>query len=882
MSQWDSLIASAGQKYNVDPQLIASIVKTESSGNPNAYNAEYGARGLGQQIPATAKALGIDPKDPAQSIEGVAKLLNENLNRYGSPEQAVLAYHGGTDQANWGPKTQDYLRKVSANYGAPTVAKTSAAPAATPDAFEEMFGPRPTAAAQAPAAAAPDADPFEAMFGPRPSAAAPAAQAQAAPAQPSEQPGLIEDAAKGFMGYAKDAINPEIIGAGAVEGFNRGTDWMAEKLAQGLDASGLAGYLKSKGIDSGTYEEQVAANKARRAAYDATGNSDKLAGKIAQLGGEMAPTAGALGAAGNVLKAGGNAVLSGMRGTEALSGLAPAAQGFGNFVSGNGGLLSRTLNGGLQGAGAGALMSGGGGDVNENMALGAVLGGASVPVISGLQAVGSKIASAPIFNPVKRAAVSASDVAPKVEEVMTNFANAMAKEGTDIGQMPASTLLDIRTQVTDALRTGKTIDPAAIARKMEFESVGIKPTLGQITRDPTQFATERNMRGIQGAGEPLANRFNEQNSQLNTLIGNLGGKNAVEGDIAGSNLINRLQGLDKPKAAAVSEAYNAARDATGRYAPLDVPTFSQNANSALDEQMLGRFLPDQVKGLLNDVSSGKIPLNVNTAVQLDSVMSEAQRAAMRQGDKAVAKAVGVVRDSLNSAPIEEGAGQAAKAQFDAARKLAAQRFSEIDGAPALKAALDGASPDKFVQKYIISGDTPGVSALGKYMQNDPESLQVARQQIAGYLQSKGFGANSAGDNQFSQAAYNKALGSIGTSKLNAFFSPEEVAQFKSIGKVGAYINSQPAGSAVNNSNTAGALMNIMGNTLSGIGKLPGVNILRDSARTFSNEMAASKALGANMKPVPIAPGEYNSLLNLLAPVNATGSSGETKAGRKEK
>lgn len=252
-------------------------------------------------------------------------------------------------------------------------------------------------------------------------------------------------------------------------------------------------------------------------------------------------------------------------------------------------------------------------------------------------------------------------------------------------------------------------------------------------------------------------------------------------------------------------------------------------------------------------------------------MSAAQRAAARQGDSAGAKAIGVVRDSLNTAPIAEDAGQAAKAQFDAARKMAAQRFSEIEGAPALKAALDDASPDKFVQKYIISGDTPGVNALSKYMQNDPESLQIARQQIAGYLQSKGFGSNAAGDSQFSQAAYNKALSSIGTNKLNAFFGPDEVTQLKTIGKVAAYINSQPAGSAVNNSNTASAVANMLGNTLSGIGKLPGFNIARDSVRSFTNEMAASKALSANVKPIKPGSAEYNSLLNLLAPVSEAGS-----------
>lgn len=116
-----ALIQSAGQQYNVDPSLIHAVIQTESSGNPNAVGpqTQYGqAEGLGQFIPATAKSLGIsNPFDPAQAVPGIAKLLSENLNRYGDVQKAISAYHGGTDPANWGPKTQAYVQKVAANYG---------------------------------------------------------------------------------------------------------------------------------------------------------------------------------------------------------------------------------------------------------------------------------------------------------------------------------------------------------------------------------------------------------------------------------------------------------------------------------------------------------------------------------------------------------------------------------------------------------------------------------------------------------------------------------------------------------------------------------------------------------------------------------------------
>ena len=44
------------------------------------------------------------------------------------------------------------------------------------------------------------------------------------------------------------------------------------------------------------------------------------------------------------------------------------------------------------------------------------------------------------------------------------------------------------------------------------------------------------------------------------------------------------------------------------------------ANDALDAGQFGHYLPAQIRNLLNDVSTGTVPLNVNTAVQIDSVL----------------------------------------------------------------------------------------------------------------------------------------------------------------------------------------------------------------------------------------------------------------------
>src|SRR6185369_11187957 len=99
-NDYSAIFQEAGKTYNVDPQLLRAVVQVESGGNPNAVS-EVGAQGAAQLMPSTAKSLGVkNPFDPKESIFGAAKLLDENLARYGNPNDAILAYHGGTDQKN--------------------------------------------------------------------------------------------------------------------------------------------------------------------------------------------------------------------------------------------------------------------------------------------------------------------------------------------------------------------------------------------------------------------------------------------------------------------------------------------------------------------------------------------------------------------------------------------------------------------------------------------------------------------------------------------------------------------------------------------------------------------------------------------------------------
>jgi cell wall-associated NlpC family hydrolase len=119
-----SLFQAAGQRYGLDPALLSAVAKTESGYRADATSAA-GAQGLMQLMPATARSLGVDPADPAQAVDGAARLLADNLRSFhGRVDLALAAYNAGAGAVrkyNGIPpyaETQSYVTKVQTAWGA--------------------------------------------------------------------------------------------------------------------------------------------------------------------------------------------------------------------------------------------------------------------------------------------------------------------------------------------------------------------------------------------------------------------------------------------------------------------------------------------------------------------------------------------------------------------------------------------------------------------------------------------------------------------------------------------------------------------------------------------------------------------------------------------
>ncbi|MDR7537061.1 MAG: lytic transglycosylase domain-containing protein [Armatimonadota bacterium] len=82
--------------FNVDPRLVVALVVVES-GFQVRVRSRAGAIGLGQLMPETAQALGVDPEDPVQNLYGTIRYLRGTLDRFGwdNLHLALAAYNAG-------------------------------------------------------------------------------------------------------------------------------------------------------------------------------------------------------------------------------------------------------------------------------------------------------------------------------------------------------------------------------------------------------------------------------------------------------------------------------------------------------------------------------------------------------------------------------------------------------------------------------------------------------------------------------------------------------------------------------------------------------------------------------------------------------------------
>jgi soluble lytic murein transglycosylase-like protein len=113
------LIEDAARAYNLDPELIDSVIEVESKYNPYAISPK-GAQGLMQLMPDTARRFGVkNVFDPKENVEAGVKYLRFLEDTFQDDRLAIAAYNAGERAvAKYGDvppykETVEYVKRVS-------------------------------------------------------------------------------------------------------------------------------------------------------------------------------------------------------------------------------------------------------------------------------------------------------------------------------------------------------------------------------------------------------------------------------------------------------------------------------------------------------------------------------------------------------------------------------------------------------------------------------------------------------------------------------------------------------------------------------------------------------------------------------------------------
>jgi len=108
---------AAARRHGVPEDLFLRLIQQESGWNHRA-KSHKGALGLAQLMPATARRLNVNPRVPRENLDGGAKYLRQQYNRFRSWRLALAAYNAGPDAVQkYGGvppyrETKNYVRKI--------------------------------------------------------------------------------------------------------------------------------------------------------------------------------------------------------------------------------------------------------------------------------------------------------------------------------------------------------------------------------------------------------------------------------------------------------------------------------------------------------------------------------------------------------------------------------------------------------------------------------------------------------------------------------------------------------------------------------------------------------------------------------------------------
>ncbi|MGL6246203.1 hypothetical protein [Pseudomonas sp.] len=412
-------------------------------------------------------------------------------------------------------------------------------------------------------------------------------------------------------------------------------------------------------------------------------------------------------------------------------------------------------------------------------------------------------------------------VASGVKQLMTpkapvemEISAKLSQKGIDYNALPQAVKDQVIKIGKNAIEDVDNLDTVQLGRMADFNTLGIKPTRGWLSRDPKQWWMENNLNTVD---DQIQARFVDANRSL--LQGVSKGAGTASDYQRGQVLQKSVTGYDDALKTKADKLYQAARNTAGRDIPLDPHRFVNDASIDLDQQMLGSKLPADTLSWFQKATEGEEPFDMGTALQRLQALNGR---IYGTNDPAEAKALGIVKSHLINAI--EGYGESRGGQgfggnqltvpnsavspfgpeiapdtiqqnlanaFKTARTAAADRFRFQDASPLIDKILKGKyAPEDLpdIVGRMKVDDLRGLSQLES--QRGVPIMGALRDAAQAYVRDASTLQSETGGS-FTINGMRKALDRIGPEKGKELFGNAGWADYQRILRVGGNIMNPP-------------------------------------------------------------------------------------------
>ena len=386
--------------------------------------------------------------------------------------------------------------------------------------------------------------------------------------------------------------------------------------------------------------------------------------------------------------------------------------------------------------------------------------------------------------------------------------------------------LDVEpTTQTTRGSAGAAATPMGLQREQTAESLGVKLTLGEKERDPSQLAFEKE--AVKGPlGQPLITRAEQNNlsimQRFDELLDETGADVAKSGDITltGNKLIDALSSGYAGAKAKTSAAYTRAKTQGELEAPTSIASVADYLNQNAPEASVAPILKVAREkgislGIFEQMDDGTLQAKPSTLADVELLR------------RSINKSIGIdptnknfgreLKDVIDLST--EGLGGEAYKQARALRKQQAIKYEGRAIVANLLTKVRGRDDPKIeaseaFQKSILNSTPEEITFLRRVLFTSGKDGQQAFRELQGatidYLRKeavKSGRTDSQGRPVVDTGAVRKATEALDANgRLDIMLGKKGAQNIRDVNEVLSYINTVPPGTLINNSGTAATLM----------------------------------------------------------------------------